>query len=116
MHAVTGRGRHTSSSALALRVPDSPAGTWIIDTPGVRSFGLAHVEPDRIVEAFDELGPAIAECPKGCTHLAEAPGCALDAWVMQGRAGQAGPERLESLRRLLSSGHEQEAESKTLGA
>ena len=116
VNAVTGRGRHTSSSALALRVPDSPAGTWIIDTPGVRSFGLAHVEPDRIVEAFDELGPAIAECPKGCTHLAEAPGCALDAWVAQGRAGQAGPERLESLRRLLSSGHEQETESKTLGA
>lgn len=116
VNAVTGRGRHTSSSALALRVPDSPAGTWIIDTPGVRSFGLAHVEPDRIVEAFDELGPAIAECPKGCTHLAEAPGCALDAWVAQGHAGQAGPERLESLRRLLSSGHEQEAESKTLGA
>lgn len=116
VNAVTGRGRHTSSSALALRMPDSPAGTWIIDTPGVRSFGLAHVEADRIVEAFDELGPAIAECPKGCTHLAEAPGCALDDWVAHGHAGQAGPERLESLRRLLSSGHEQETESKTLGA
>lgn len=115
VNAVTGRGRHTSSSALALRVPDSPAGTWIIDTPGVRSFGLAHVEPDRIVEAFDELGPAIAECPKGCSHLADAAGCALDAWVEQGRAGEAGAQRLASLRRLLSAGHVQETEAKALG-
>lgn len=115
VNAVTGRGRHTSSSALALRIPESPAGTWIIDTPGVRSFGLAYVEPDRIVEAFDELAPAIAECPKGCTHLADAPGCALDAWVAEGRAGDAGAERLDSLRRLLGAGHEAESDAKALG-
>ena len=83
---VTGRGRHTSTSALGLRLPPLPAhlpremrtpdpsdahvpremrttkaevdpdaAGWIIDTPGIRSFGLAHVEPDRIIGHFPEL-------------------------------------------------------------
>lgn len=115
VNAVTGRGRHTSSSALALRVPQTGPGTWIIDTPGVRSFGLAHVDPDRIVESFDELAEAIADCPKGCTHRADSLGCALDAWVEQGKAGPAGAARLESLRRLLGAGREDEPSEKLLG-
>ncbi|MGA1088958.1 MAG: ribosome small subunit-dependent GTPase A, partial [Candidatus Nanopelagicales bacterium] len=49
---VTGRGRHTSTSAVALALPE---GGWIVDTPGVRSFGLAHVSPDTVVRAFDDL-------------------------------------------------------------
>ncbi|MCQ9368274.1 ribosome small subunit-dependent GTPase A [Brevibacterium sp. 50QC2O2] len=97
---VTGRGRHTSSSALASPLP---GGGWVIDTPGVRSFGLAHVDPDNVLAAFTELVPATAGCPRGCTHLADAPGCALDEWVAQGRAGVAGVARLASLRRLLAN-------------
>ena len=77
---VTGRGRHTSSSAVALPLPAWPAGQegggWIIDTPGLRSFGLGHVAASRVVSAFSEFADAIAACPPGCTHLA--PGCALD--------------------------------------
>ena len=49
---VTGRGRHTSTSAVALELPD---GGWVIDTPGVRSFGLGHVDPARVINAFDDL-------------------------------------------------------------
>lgn len=97
---VTGRGRHTSSSALASPLP---AGGWVIDTPGVRSFGLAHVDPDNVLAAFTELVPATAQCPKGCSHLADSPGCMLDDWVAHGRAGQAGAARLASLRRLLGN-------------
>lgn len=93
---VTGRGRHTSTSAIALRLPD---GGWVVDTPGVRSFGLAHVEPDRLVHAFPELEAGTGECPRGCTH--DEPDCGLDAWVAAGQAGPAGADRLESLRRLL---------------
>jgi len=115
---VTGRGRHTSSSAVALPLSAWPAGQaesaggiggsspqtyssgWIIDTPGLRSFGLGHVAANRVVSAFGEFADAIAECPPGCTHLG--PGCALDDWVGE-HGGPAAAERLDSLRRLLRS-------------
>jgi ribosome biogenesis GTPase len=93
VNAVTGRGRHTSSSALALELPE---GGWVIDTPGVRSFGLAHVSPDAVVAAFSDLAAGTAQCPRGCSH--DEPECALDAWVAAGHAPAA---RLDSLRRLL---------------
>ena len=94
---VTGRGRHTSSSALALQLP---GGGWVIDTPGVRSFGLGHVDPDELLDAFADLAVLAEECPRGCTHLEDAPDCALDAQVEAGAAGTAGPARLASYRRL----------------
>jgi ribosome biogenesis GTPase len=95
VNPVTGRGRHTSSSAVALELP---AGGWIIDTPGIRSFGLAHVQPSSLLAAFPDLEEGAAECPRACTHLQ--PDCALDAWVV---AGHADPARLDSLRRLLTA-------------
>ena len=52
VNAVTGRGRHTSVTALML---PCPGGGWIVDTPGIRSFGLAHVDPDQLIEAFPDL-------------------------------------------------------------
>jgi ribosome biogenesis GTPase / thiamine phosphate phosphatase len=94
---VTGRGRHTSTSAVALRLPGDRG--WVIDTPGVRSFGLAHVDLERIIDHFPDLEPGTAGCPRGCTH--DEPECALDEWVASGQAGPAGVSRLESLRRLL---------------
>ncbi|MFL6241213.1 MAG: ribosome small subunit-dependent GTPase A [Actinomycetes bacterium] len=97
VNLATGRGTHTSSSAVALMLP---GGGWIVDTPGIRSFGLAHVTPATIVEAFPDLAPGTAECPPGCTHAVDAPGCALDAYVTSGKAT---PARLDSLRRLLAS-------------
>lgn len=109
VNAVTGRGRHTSSSAVALRLADAPAGSWIIDTPGIRSFGLALVDTNRIVQAFEDLVPAIEDCPRGCTHTASEPECALDEWVAQGHAGPSGPARLASFRSLadaVSSGRD----------
>ncbi len=93
----TGRGRHTSSSAVALRLPGREG--WVIDTPGVRSFGLAHVDLERIIVHFPDLEPGTELCPRGCTHDEEE--CALDEWVASGQAGPAGASRLESLRRLL---------------
>lgn len=103
VNEVTGRGRHTSSSAVALRLRDAdgvPDG-WVTDTPGVRSFGLAHVDPERILHAFADLEPGEAQCPRGCTH--DEPDCGLDDFVASGGAGPAGPARLASLRRLLRS-------------
>jgi ribosome biogenesis GTPase len=96
VNEVTGRGRHTSASAIALELPD---GGWVVDTPGVRSFGLAHVGPDDLLRAFPDLAAGTGECPRGCTH--DEPECGIDEWVAQGHAGPGGPARLESLRRLL---------------
>ncbi|MGQ0623277.1 MAG: ribosome small subunit-dependent GTPase A [Sporichthyaceae bacterium] len=93
VNAVTGRGRHTSSSALALLLP---GGGWVIDTPGVRSFGLAHVRADDLLRAFGDLVPGTQNCPRGCAH--DEAECALDAFVAR---GESDPARLASLRRLL---------------
>lgn len=117
VNAVTGRGRHTSSSALALRLQDGEPGSWIIDTPGIRSFGLAHVDADRILHAFPDLQPGTDDCERGCKHDSVAVNCGLDPWVAGGHAGDAGPARLASLRRLLgtSTRTEGRAEAKELG-
>lgn len=95
VNAATGRGRHTSSSAVALALP---GGGWVIDTPGIRSFGLGHLDPARLVAAFPDLAAGTGDCPRGCTH--DEPDCALDAWVAAGHAPAA---RLDSFRRLLRS-------------
>ena len=100
VNAVTGRGRHTSSAAIALRLPDA-VDAWVIDTPGVRSFGLSHVTPERIVAAFGDLSAVTADCPRGCRHDATAPECALDVAVADGRLPAV---RVESFRRMLGSG------------
>jgi ribosome biogenesis GTPase len=95
---TTGRGRHTSTSAIALPLP---AGGWVIDTPGVRSFGLSHVRPDRVVAAFSDLAAIAQDCPRGCGHGAEEPECALDQAVRQGLLA---PQRLASFRRIEAAG------------
>ncbi|MFP5313888.1 MAG: ribosome small subunit-dependent GTPase A [Actinomycetes bacterium] len=115
VNAVTGRGRHTSSSAYALKAADSAPGTWIIDTPGIRSFGLAHVDADRILAAFPDLAPGTDQCERGCRHDDSAVNCGLDDWVESGHAGESGPVRLSSLRRLLGAGIETPQGSKELG-
>jgi ribosome biogenesis GTPase len=92
--SAVGKGRHTSVAAVALPLPEDG---WVIDTPGVRSFGLAHITANDIVAAFEEFAEAAEECPTGCGHLGppEDPDCALDD-VEDNR-------RLASLRRLLAS-------------
>ena len=97
---VTGRGRHTSSSAIALQLPSKgkKLSSWIIDTPGVRSFGIAHVEPTRVISAYPEFTEAVKHCPKNCTHNEES--CALNNWPNLTPQNLA---RLASLRRVLST-------------
>ncbi|MBA0051495.1 ribosome small subunit-dependent GTPase A [Streptomyces sp. AJS327] len=103
VNAVTGRGRHTTTSALALPLPGDDG--WVIDTPGVRSFGLNHVDPARVIHAFPDLEPGTAECPRACGH--DEPDCALDRWVAEGHAE---PARLHSLRRLLATRERREGD------
>ncbi|MGW9632172.1 ribosome small subunit-dependent GTPase A [Agromyces sp. NPDC055520] len=103
VNVVTGRGRHTSSSTVWLR-SESAAGTgWVIDTPGVRSFGLGHIDRANILRAFTDLDRIAERCPRGCTHLPDAPDCAIVEAVEAGELGETGPARLESLQRLLTT-------------
>ena len=92
---VTGRGRHTSTSAIALELPGGSG--WVVDTPGVRSFGLSHVDPRNVLRSFSDLEELTEDCPRGCTHAATEPECALDTAVAEGRLA---PERLASFRRI----------------
>ncbi|MFB9312496.1 ribosome small subunit-dependent GTPase A [Nocardioides plantarum] len=102
VNAVTGRGRHTSTSAYLLPLPDHDGvtGGWIIDTPGIRSFGLAHVRPEDLIGAFPDLDEMTEDCPRGCTHGDDEPECGLDEAVA---AGKADPDRVSSFRRLLAA-------------
>ncbi|MER5573243.1 ribosome small subunit-dependent GTPase A [Streptomyces massasporeus] len=103
VNAVTGRGRHTTTSALAL--PLAGSNGWVIDTPGLRSFGLHHVDPSQVIHAFPDLEPGTEGCPRACSH--DEPDCALDAWVAEGHAD---PARLYSLRRLLATRERKEGD------
>lgn len=94
VNAVTGRGRHTSTNAVMLALP---GGGWIVDTPGIRSFGLAHVDVDQLIEAFPDLHDLTLSCPRGCTHATGEPECGLD----EAAPGQVA--RVDSFRRLLDS-------------
>lgn len=103
VNQVTGRGRHTSSSTVSLRYEGAGGSGWVIDTPGVRSFGLGHVEPANILAAFTELALIAENCPRGCTHLADAPDCALIEAEERGELSEAESARLDSLQRLLQT-------------
>ncbi|WP_026460702.1 ribosome small subunit-dependent GTPase A [Schaalia suimastitidis] len=108
VNEVTGRGRHTSTSSEAFELPQ---GGWIVDTPGVRSFGLGHVDVDDVLGVFPEVADATSWCLPLCTHRADEVSCALDLW----RHGQAPFEaideaeqglrahRVASVRRLLDA-------------
>ncbi|MCX4883473.1 ribosome small subunit-dependent GTPase A [Streptomyces sp. NBC_00847] len=103
VNAVTGRGRHTTTSALALPLAGDDG--WVVDTPGIRSFGLAHIDPSRVINAFPDLEAGTEGCPRACSH--DEPDCALDEWVA---TGHADPARLYSLRRLLATRERKEGD------
>jgi ribosome biogenesis GTPase len=107
--SAVGKGRHTSTSVVALRLRFDPAARepagrepagWIIDTPGIRSFGLAHVSAESLLHGFPDLVQASVNCPPNCDHTGSSGTCGLDALVA---AGGADPRRLASYRRLLAS-------------
>jgi ribosome biogenesis GTPase len=96
---VTGRGRHTSSSTISYKIGSG----WIVDTPGVRSFGLGHVDTSNILRSFTDLAELAEDCPRGCTHLPDAPDCAIVEGVQEGKLGEIGRLRLDSFQRLITT-------------
>ncbi len=96
VNEATGKGKHTSSSAVAIDIGEG----WIIDTPGVRTFGLSGITTEQILSGFSDLNEVAKQCPRDCSHLAGSPDCELDAAVT---AGNLKPERVSSFRRLAES-------------
>jgi ribosome biogenesis GTPase len=103
VNTVTGRGRHTSSSVRAIKLGEGFENAWIIDTPGVRSFGLGHVKAENLLKSFEDLWQVIQTCPRDCSHFSDSPDCALDEAIEAGTLGTHGVARVDSLRRLVQS-------------
>jgi ribosome biogenesis GTPase len=102
VNPVVGRGRHTTTGAHYV---DLPGGGALIDTAGIRSYGIAGVAPDELQRAFPEIVAAAEDCRwEGCLHREDDDGCAVD-----GAPGVSG-ERLASYRKLLAELEELEAE------
>lgn len=96
--AALGAGRHTTTSTALHFLPGQPRDTWIVDSPGVKIFGLAHVDPATLAQAFVEIRPYLGHCRfRDCRHDAE-PGCAITAAV---EAGKIAPHRVGLLHTLL---------------
>lgn len=96
VNETTGKGKHTSSSAVAIKLEDG----WIIDTPGVRTFGISGATTSEILASFSDLNEVANNCPRDCSHLEGSPDCELDVSV---NSAQLKRERLASFRRLVDS-------------
>jgi ribosome biogenesis GTPase / thiamine phosphate phosphatase len=102
LNPVSDRGRHTTTGA---RYTDLPGGGALIDTAGIRSFGIAGVVAADLEQAFPEIAAAADGCEwEGCLHHEGEDGCAVPA------ASGVTPERLASYRKLLAELEELEAE------
>ncbi len=82
-------GRHTTTHANSHALPSGedtpPQGGRLIDSPGMQSFGLAHLDVDHLSEYFPDFTPLIGGCRfYNCRHLQE-PGCAVIAAVAEGQ-------------------------------
>ncbi|WP_415882237.1 small ribosomal subunit biogenesis GTPase RsgA [Neptuniibacter sp. QD72_48] len=97
----TKKGRHTTTTARLFHFPD---GGDLIDSPGIREFGLWHIEPDDVINGFKELQPLAGSCRfRDCKHEKE-PGCALKSAVEDGTISEY---RWKSYKHILSSIEEQ---------
>jgi len=93
----TGKGTHTTTTAKLFHFP---AGGDLIDSPGIREFGLMHISHDELLEGFIEFRPYLGMCRfRDCRHQQE-PGCALLGAVADGNIAKA---RMGSYKYILST-------------
>ena len=96
LSAALGTGRHTTSETTLYPLDES---SWIVDSPGMKAFGLAHLTADAIERAFVELRPLSSRCRfRDCRHGVE-PGCAVQEAIAR---GEVRPWRVTLLQRLLA--------------
>jgi ribosome biogenesis GTPase len=101
VNQVTGKGKHTTTH---LEMFDLDFGGQVVDTPGMREFGLWKMDGADLAHAFVEFRPYLGRCRFGadCTHAHE-PGCAVKAAV---EAGQIAPRRYDSYLRMWEDQHD----------
>ncbi|MBF6589804.1 MAG: ribosome small subunit-dependent GTPase A [Ktedonobacterales bacterium] len=100
---ATGKGRHTTTGARLLPLPD---GGWLADTAGIRELALWNVPAADLPRCFIELRPVADACLyEGCTHAAAEEGCALREAL---GAGRITPSRFASFERLLEAARSEE--------
>jgi ribosome biogenesis GTPase len=93
-------GRHTTSQSTLYPLPAAEGGGWIVDSPGMKAFGLAHLAPEAIAAAFVEFRPLVGHCRfRDCRHDTE-PGCALRDAVERGNVA---PYRLALMRSMIAA-------------
>ena len=91
-------GKHTTTHAELLRLS---FGGYVVDTPGIRGFGLVHIEPEEIAGYFPEMRELLPQCRfHNCMHLQE-PGCAVKEAL---EAGELAPTRYESYLGMMEDG------------
>jgi ribosome biogenesis GTPase len=90
----TAKGKHTTTTARLFHFPD---GGNLIDSPGIREFGLWHMDKQELLEGFIEFRPYLGYCKfRDCRHESE-PGCALLAALA---AGKISERRMDSFRHI----------------
>ena len=90
------RGTHTTTTSSLYHMPEFD----LIDSPGIREFGLGHIDGQQVFEGFIEFRPFAGSCKfRDCSHRQE-PGCAIQAAL---EAGQIGVERVDSYFRIIDS-------------
>jgi ribosome biogenesis GTPase len=94
-----GSGRHTTTESSLHLLPGDPAGGWIVDSPGMTQFALAHLHPDAIPPAFVDVRPFLGHCRfRDCRHDRE-PDCAVQAAVER---GEIAPHRVALMHALVA--------------
>ncbi len=100
---ASSHGRHTTSSAVLY---ETSGGGFLVDSPGVRDFGIWRLQADEIVKGFREMTPLLGECRfRDCRHVAE-PGCAVTEACA---AGRIAARRLQSYQRMLAAAEDPRA-------
>lgn len=92
-------GQHTTTTSRLLPFnPDDLTAGGIVDTPGIREYGIWHLTPDDIISGFIELAPLAGDCQfRDCRHTHNSKGCALWQAVANGRVLQRRVENLVTL-------------------
>lgn len=97
--AALATGRHTTTETTLHPLPGDPDGGWIVDSPGMKAFGLAHLAPHAIERAFVDIRRHLGHCRfRDCRHDRE-PDCGVRAAVER---GEVAPHRLALLHAMVA--------------